>query len=168
MSSDGNIFHVTGPLCGEFTGHRWIPHTQASDVQLWYFLWSVPWINGWVNNRKAGDLRRHPAHYDVIVMKVWVVNIIWYGRQGHVYATQSTLCLLMIWQCKEPGYQQQWYWPGLMGYSDLSTQRIYPLRAKFFRVNINMYLHFMSFLRTHKTQVVEIPPRVRQGPAYTT
>ena len=42
------------------------------------------------------------------------------------------------------------------------------LRAKFFRVNINMYLHFMSFLRTNKTQVVEIPPRVRQGPAYTT
>ena len=27
------------------------------------------WINGWVNNRKAGDLRRHHAHYDVIVMK---------------------------------------------------------------------------------------------------
>ena len=26
------------------------------------------WINGWVNNREAGDLRRHPAHYDVIVM----------------------------------------------------------------------------------------------------
>ena len=26
------------------------------------------WINGWVNNREAGDLRRHHAHYDVIVM----------------------------------------------------------------------------------------------------
>ena len=26
-------------------------------------------INGWVNNREAGDLRRHRAHYDVIVMK---------------------------------------------------------------------------------------------------
>ena len=25
-------------------------------------------INGWVNNREAGDLRRHHAHYDVIVM----------------------------------------------------------------------------------------------------
>ena len=25
-------------------------------------------INGWVNNREAGDLRRHCAHYDVIVM----------------------------------------------------------------------------------------------------
>ena len=26
------------------------------------------WINGWVNNREAGDLRRHRGHYDVIVM----------------------------------------------------------------------------------------------------
>ena len=27
------------------------------------------WINDWVNNGKAGDLRRHPAHYDVTVME---------------------------------------------------------------------------------------------------
>ena len=26
------------------------------------------WINGWVNNREAGDLRRHRAHYDITVM----------------------------------------------------------------------------------------------------
>ena len=26
------------------------------------------WINGWVSNREAGDLRRYRAHYDVIVM----------------------------------------------------------------------------------------------------
>ena len=26
------------------------------------------WITGWVNNREAGDLRRHRAHYDVTVM----------------------------------------------------------------------------------------------------
>ena len=28
------------------------------------------WINGWVNNREAGDLRRHRAHYDVIVISL--------------------------------------------------------------------------------------------------
>ena len=39
MSSNGNIFHVTGPLCWEFTGHRWIPHTMASDAKLGCFLW---------------------------------------------------------------------------------------------------------------------------------
>ena len=26
------------------------------------------WINGWVNNREAGDLRRNHVHYDVTVM----------------------------------------------------------------------------------------------------
>ena len=67
-SSNGHISRVTGPLCGEFTGHRWIPLTKASDVELWCFLWSGPWINGWVNNSAAGDLRRHRVHCDVIVM----------------------------------------------------------------------------------------------------
>ena len=40
-SSNGNIFRVTGHLCGEFTGPRWIPHTKASDAQLWCLLWSA-------------------------------------------------------------------------------------------------------------------------------
>ena len=29
------------------------------------------WINCWVNNREAGDLRRHRSHYDVIVMYIY-------------------------------------------------------------------------------------------------
>ena len=33
-SSNGNIFRFTGPLCGEFTGQRWIPLTKASDTQF--------------------------------------------------------------------------------------------------------------------------------------
>ena len=41
-SSNGNIFRVTGHLCGEFAGPRWIPRTKASDAELWCFLWSVP------------------------------------------------------------------------------------------------------------------------------
>ena len=63
-----NIFRVTGPLCGEYTGHRWIPRTKASHAEFWCFFLSAPWVNGWVNTREAGDLRRHRAHYDVIVM----------------------------------------------------------------------------------------------------
>ena len=27
------------------------------------------WLNDWINNREAGDLRRHRAHYDVTVVK---------------------------------------------------------------------------------------------------
>ena len=35
------LFRVTGHLCREFTGHRWIPLTKASDAELWCFLWSA-------------------------------------------------------------------------------------------------------------------------------
>ena len=37
-SSNGDIFRVTGLLCGKFTGPRWIPLTKASDAELWFFL----------------------------------------------------------------------------------------------------------------------------------
>ena len=33
-SSNGNIFRVIGPLCGEFTGHRWRPLTQSFHLCL--------------------------------------------------------------------------------------------------------------------------------------
>ena len=54
-------------------------------------------------------------------------------------------------------------WPHMASYNFVN-----PLHAKFFRWNLNIYLHLMSFLHTNKTQLVEIPPRVRQGPAYST
>ena len=63
-SSNGNIFRVTGPLWGEFTGHRWIPRKGQWCGALMFSL-ICAWINGWVNNREDGDLRRHHGHYDV-------------------------------------------------------------------------------------------------------
>ena len=34
------------------------------------------WINPWVNNREAGDLRCHCAHYDIIVMTMnWKLTL---------------------------------------------------------------------------------------------
>ena len=71
-----HIFRVTGPLCGEFTGHRWIPLTKASDAELWFFSMICARINGWVNIRKSGDLRRHRTHYGVTVMNN--LCIIWH------------------------------------------------------------------------------------------
>ena len=61
-SSNGDIFRVTGPLRGEFTGHRgkWRGALMFSLV--------CAWINGWENNPEAGDLRRHRAHYGITVM----------------------------------------------------------------------------------------------------
>ena len=66
-SSNGNIFRVTGPLCGKFTGPGEFPHTGQWRGALMFSLICV-WINGWVNNREAGDSRRNRGHCDVIVM----------------------------------------------------------------------------------------------------
>ena len=40
--SNGNIFRVTGPLWGEFTGHRCILLTKKGDLELWYLVWYDP------------------------------------------------------------------------------------------------------------------------------
>ena len=61
-------FRVTGPLWGESTGHRWIPLHKDQWRGAWIFSVICAWTNGWANNRDAGDLRRHRAHYDVTVM----------------------------------------------------------------------------------------------------
>ena len=51
---------------------------------------------------------------------------------------------------------------------ELHTAIINPLRAKFFRGNMNVYLHFVSFFHIDTTQVVEILPQIRQAPTYST
>ena len=44
------------------------PHKGQWLGALMFSLICV-WINGWANNREAGDLRRYRAHYDVTVMQ---------------------------------------------------------------------------------------------------
>ena len=64
-SSNGNIFRVTGPLCGEFNGHRWIPLTRASDVELWFYLrleyTSSKQSQGWCFEMSSRSLWRHSS-----------------------------------------------------------------------------------------------------------
>ena len=52
-SSNGNIFHLTGLLCGEFTGHRWIPCTRASDAELWWVFFNLH-LNKRLNKQSWG------------------------------------------------------------------------------------------------------------------
>ena len=49
------------------------PHKGQRRGALMFPLICV-WINGWVNNREAGDLRRYRAHYDVTVMSEYVIK----------------------------------------------------------------------------------------------
>ena len=57
--------------------HRWIPFTKGQWRGALMFSLICAWINGWVNSREAGDLRRHRAHYDVTVMIFSTLT--WYG-----------------------------------------------------------------------------------------
>ena len=81
---NGNIFRVTGHLCGEFTGDRWIPCTNGQWRGALMFSLIYVWINGWVNNHEAGDLRCHHAHYDITVMK----NNHYNTFEHHMYKTE--------------------------------------------------------------------------------
>ena len=55
------------------------PHKGQWHRALMFSLICV-WINGWVNNREAGDLRRYRAHYDVMVMKTFIIhNCFWHN-----------------------------------------------------------------------------------------
>ena len=61
-SSNGSIFLVTGPWWGRSPVNS--PHKGQWGGALVFSL-ICTWINGWVNNGEAGDLRRHRTHYDI-------------------------------------------------------------------------------------------------------
>ena len=73
-SSYGNIFRVTGPLCGNFTGHRWIPLqrpvTRSFDVFFYLFLNKQlnKQSQGWWFETPSRQSWRHCNVHDVIVM----------------------------------------------------------------------------------------------------
>ena len=50
--------------------HRWPVNYQHEGQWRGALMFSMTcaWINDWVNNRGAGDLRCHRAHYDVMVI----------------------------------------------------------------------------------------------------
>ena len=62
-SSNGNIFRITDPVPVNS------PHKGQWRGALMFSL-ICAWINDWVNNCEAVDLRRHRGHYDVNVMNI--------------------------------------------------------------------------------------------------
>ena len=110
-SSNGNIFRVTGHLCGEFTGPRWIPSKRPVTRSFDVFC---VWINGWVKNREAGDLRRNRAHYDVIIMIMtvqwhWETNCLWEENQCNLSKIFRTVTLVK-WLSKRDWSVRQDEW----------------------------------------------------------
>ena len=81
------------------------PHKGQWRGTLMFSLICV-WINGWENNREAGDFRRYRAHYDVIVMAYnspahrcvsmcSTFNSSFPGQNGGGFADDIFRCILM-------------------------------------------------------------------------
>ena len=105
-----NAFRISGPLLWHDDVIKWkhfprywpsvrgihrvpvnSPHKGQWRGALMFSLICV-WINGWVNNREAGDLRRYRAHYDVTVMG----NHIWPVDCPHKELNMRTLIFFLL------------------------------------------------------------------------
>ena len=73
------------------------PHKSQWRGALMFSL-ICTWLNCWVNNREAGDLRCHHTHYDIIVMEVTVMDnmgkIIQFPTTTK-YNKAQTMCIIL-------------------------------------------------------------------------
>ena len=117
-SSNGSIFRLTGPLCGEFTGHRWIPLTKAGDMELRCFfdLRLNKWLSkqswGWWSETPPRSLWRHCNHAAIYLCSICNItvfdlidsgNIFFSSRDHFVYVPSNerwcyiVICSLIGW-----------------------------------------------------------------------
>ena len=74
------------------------------------------WINGWVNNRETGDLRRHRAHYDVSVMVRNMVVLI-----KLIFVMINLLLDLSNWHCRLMRCNEIFSVNWLFGYNQIQS-----------------------------------------------
>ena len=82
-------FRVTGPLCGESIGHRWIPLPKPMTRSFWCFLWSTKVS---IKNWYAGDPRRYCPHYNFTVM-TWLETALRPKSEGFLVVAEIVCCL---------------------------------------------------------------------------
>ena len=190
-SSNGNIFCITSPLCGEFTSHRWIPlrkkgqWTKKKDLRLNKQLIKQSW--GWWFETPSCSSRRHcditvykaylslyPNGFDILsgiskvpfdILKKICHSLVILRKMcisfrgdslivlrsknlwAFINGIQASVVLFLLGLTSyviESCYVVDFYWSTtLKYYLAMITWSGNPLRAKFFRANINIYLHFM-------------------------
>ena len=73
--------------------------------KFWYFVCILcdaefslicAWINGWINNGEAGDLRRHRFHYDDTVKHPWLIRVP-VNEKWIALPHQGIFCLYYYW-----------------------------------------------------------------------
>ena len=68
---------------------------QWRGAVMFPLIWAR--INGWVNNRKAGDLRRRRAHYDVTVMHIGNHTYYTDTLPSFKYLVYNYTCIPFMW-----------------------------------------------------------------------
>ena len=123
-SSNGYIFRATG--VDQLRGPVKSLHIGQWRGDLIFSL-ICSWISGWVNNNKAGDLRRHCAYYDSIVIETAAV-FHW------IHGTPTSVDFMLA-----RGFQNFWQISGaLSGFPLQSKGRmIQSFAASVFSVNLN-------------------------------
>ena len=115
-SSNGNIFRVTGPLCGEITGPGEFPTqrpvTRSFDVffdlRLNKWLSKQPW--GWWFETPSWSLWRYrDGTWMFQVINLWHNEVIWRHRSGLILAQSMACCL------KAPYRYKNQYWVVIKG-----------------------------------------------------
>ena len=90
-SSNGNIFRVIGLCAGiQRSPVNSLHKGQWRGALMFSLIYA--WTNGWVNNREAGYLRRHHAHYNVI--GIWRPGNDQFWSKWAIYCTVPS----EIWQ----------------------------------------------------------------------
>ena len=62
ISSNGYIFRVTGPMWGEFTGHRWNPHLKDQ----WGGALMFSLIYAWSGGGGGFNINKHKGNLNML------------------------------------------------------------------------------------------------------
>ena len=116
-SSNENIFRVTGHLWGEFTGHRWIPLTKASDADLDVSfdlrvnkpLSKQSW--GWWFEVQLRSLRRHCNEGGVVLITDFQGHLAIYIDSEFKKKTNVQHCVWTPYPGVEPPYPAECFPP---------------------------------------------------------
>ena len=101
------VFSALLAICAGNSPHK----GQWRGVLMFTFICAR--IDGWVNNREAGDMRRHRAPYDVIVIRDDRYHSMWSGTSKAWYCKPCYCCrrllapILLTWFNLHPSTEKQ-------------------------------------------------------------
>ena len=116
-TSNGNIFRVTGLLCGEFTGHRWIPCTKGTrqnfdaealmfslihalnkrlNKHWWGWWFETPSRPLWRHYNVNGLVRNWPTTCCVETLYIWYCLLMFFATDSIMMNQNSGRALFCI------------------------------------------------------------------------